>query len=102
MAVETSPITYQWQFNGTNIADATNGTLVLSNLQVSDNGAYACVVSNGAGIVTSHPALVQVLTAPVVVLQPQAQEVGAGVNATFVGAARGPEPLSYQWQKIGA
>src|SRR5262249_38347764 len=40
-------------------------------------------------------------TAPVIATQPVSQTVAAGQSATFVVAANGSTPLSYQWQKNG-
>ncbi len=42
----TRPLFYQWQFNGSDIPNATNATLILSNLQSTDAGSYSLVVSN--------------------------------------------------------
>ncbi|NDJ14852.1 MAG: hypothetical protein EBY17_27290, partial [Acidobacteriia bacterium] len=42
-------LTYQWQFNGTNIPGATTPTLNLSNLAATNAGAYRVVVSSSAG-----------------------------------------------------
>ncbi len=48
-------LTYQWTVNGTNIAGATDTSLSLPNLQVSNSGFYAVVISNtcNGGTVTS-------------------------------------------------
>ena len=56
----TGPFTYQWLFQGTSIAGATNSSLILSNLVRSNQGAYSVVVSNFAGAVTSSPAALRV------------------------------------------
>ncbi|KAF0172455.1 MAG: hypothetical protein FD161_4034 [Limisphaerales bacterium] len=50
------PLFYQWQFNGTNLANATNSTLTLTNLTTANAGAYRVVVTNAVGIVTSPAA----------------------------------------------
>lgn len=50
-----SSLAYQWQTNGVAISGATNQTLVLTNLQVSNAGAYTVVVLNSYGSVTSAP-----------------------------------------------
>jgi len=42
----TRPLFYQWQFNGADIVNATNATLILTNLQLTDAGSYSLVVSN--------------------------------------------------------
>jgi alpha-tubulin suppressor-like RCC1 family protein/GH25 family lysozyme M1 (1,4-beta-N-acetylmuramidase) len=58
------PLTYQWQENGTNLADggdlsgATTASLSISNVQAGDMGNYSVVVSNAYGPVTSSNALV--------------------------------------------
>ncbi|PWU21142.1 MAG: hypothetical protein C5B50_02445 [Verrucomicrobia bacterium] len=47
-ASNTAPLSYQWQFNGSPIANATATALSLTNVQPSDAGGYAVVVSNYA------------------------------------------------------
>ena len=44
---------YQWEFNGTSIAGATNPTLTITDVQASNLGTYTVVVANGTGSVTS-------------------------------------------------
>ena len=53
VAEGTEPLSYQWSFNGTNLAEATDAVLVLTNVQWSDAGAYSVVVTNGAGSANS-------------------------------------------------
>ena len=38
------PLSYQWQFDGTNIDGATNTTLTLNDVQSSQAGNYAVLV----------------------------------------------------------
>ncbi len=52
----SAPLSYQWQFNGTNITGATGATLALSNLAITNAGAYRVVITNSAGSVTSSVA----------------------------------------------
>ena len=56
------PLFYQWQFDGTNLANATNATLALSNLTTNQAGSYSVLVSNSLGSATSSNALLTVLT----------------------------------------
>jgi len=42
-------LSYQWQFNGTNLPGATSQTLSLSNLAATNAGAYRVVVSSTSG-----------------------------------------------------
>ena len=52
-AAGDSPITYQWLFDGANIAGATNCTLTLSGVQTTNAGNYTVTVSNRFGALTS-------------------------------------------------
>ncbi len=55
---------YQWQFNNTNVAGATNSAVVLGNVQASNAGSYRVVLSNTYGAVTSAVALLGVTGVP--------------------------------------
>jgi hypothetical protein len=57
------PITYQWQFNGSNVSGARSSALKLSSVQGRNGGSYSVVVANSYGSVTSPPALLSVETA---------------------------------------
>ena len=96
----TAPLSYQWSWNVSNtLAGATNATLLLTNVQVSQAGNYAVLVSNSAGSVISSNALLTVGTKPSIITQPVRALVIAGCSATFVVEARGTAPLLYQWSK---
>ncbi len=56
------PLTYQWTWNGTNIDGATNSSLILTNIQVADAGAYAVVVRAGDGSTLSSNAVLTVVS----------------------------------------
>ncbi len=66
----SQPLSYQWQLNQTNIsaltnATATNATLVLTNVQLSQSGnLYSVVVANSAGSTNSSNALLTVIPPP--------------------------------------
>jgi GH25 family lysozyme M1 (1,4-beta-N-acetylmuramidase) len=51
---------YQWRFNGTNIANATNPTFTLSNIASNNAGNYTVVVTNSFGSITSGVAVLTV------------------------------------------
>ena len=53
-------LAYQWRFNGVNIANATNASYTINNVQAGNAGNYSVVVSNSAGSVTSNNALLTV------------------------------------------
>ena len=97
MAVGESPLKYRWQFNGSQIAVATNASLVLPRVRTNDIGAYTVVVRNLAGSAMSQPADLRVLIQPAIHAQPQDQTVSPGQTAIFEVAATGFEPLTYRW-----
>jgi uncharacterized repeat protein (TIGR03806 family) len=101
-ATGTTPLTYQWLFNGVNISGATASSYLLNNAQTNNAGAYSVLVTNVAGNVTSANAMLTVNLPPTVLVQPQSQTVNPGSNVTFSVQAAGSSPLSYQWTFKGA
>jgi hypothetical protein len=96
------PLTYQWRRDGVPISGATASTLALSNVQAVNAGLYSVVVGNGAGVVTSSDARLNVLvpsTPPSIVAQPASQTVNAGLGVTF--AASVDRATSFQWFRNG-
>jgi hypothetical protein len=99
VAAGTTPLSYQWRFNATNnLAGATTASLTLTNVQSTNAGSYAVVVTNAYGSVTSAVAALTVNVAPSITTPPTNQTVLAGQNATFTVVAVGTAPLSYQWR----
>jgi uncharacterized repeat protein (TIGR03803 family) len=66
----SAPFTYQWQFNGTNLADglnvfgSTNRVLTLSSITATNGGSYSVAVRNGLGSTNSATAVLTVLFQP--------------------------------------
>lgn len=56
----TSPLSYQWQFNGTPILGATSSTLSLTGLSPTNAGAYSVIITNSVGAATSAVAMLEV------------------------------------------
>src|SRR5262249_11793673 len=62
----TTPLSYQWLFNGTSLSNggqvngATTSRLSLNNVQIGNGGGYSVVVTNVAGAVTSSVAALTV------------------------------------------
>ncbi len=94
------PLNYQWYFNtNTPLGGATNASLALSNLQLTNAGNYSVIVTNLYGADTSAVAqlTVTVPLAPTILAEPQSLTVLPGAGATFNVSANGSTPLSYQW-----
>jgi hypothetical protein len=61
LAVGAFPLSYQWSCNGTNIPDATNTVLVLTNIQPDQVGScYTLTASNVFGMATNGPIILGV------------------------------------------
>ncbi|MEI6393784.1 MAG: Ig-like domain-containing protein [Verrucomicrobiota bacterium] len=80
-ATSTTPLTYQWRKNGADIADAIISCLILNNVQATNAGSYAVVVSNASGSVTSDLAILTVNQPPTVRL------ISPTNNATLIEPA---------------
>jgi hypothetical protein len=100
----TAPLTYQWRFNGTNIAGATSTNFAIVSVQTTNAGGYSCVVTNTAGSTTSSVASLTVILSnapPSISTQPVSQTNVAGTTINFSVVAAGTAPLSYQWRFNG-
>ena len=90
--------TLQWlDQTATPILGATTGTLVLPNVQYSQNGfTYSLVASNTAGIVTNSATLT-VYVPPAISVQPASLVVTGTQSATFLVTASGVPAPAYKW-----
>ncbi|MGQ9649757.1 MAG: immunoglobulin domain-containing protein [Phycisphaerae bacterium] len=102
-----SPLSFQWQKNGTNL---TNGghysgcntfAMTVSSADGSDEAAYRCVITNPYGSATTNAATLALCTITIT-QQPNAQYACPNGSAQFTVAATGQGSLTYQWQKNGA
>jgi hypothetical protein len=99
----TAPLTYQWSFNGTNLANGTNASLNLTGVQSNNVGNYSVSITNAYGSTNSAVAtlIIQAL-APFITAQPGNHFAQPGKNVTFTVGVSGSSPLSYQWTFNGA
>jgi len=103
VAIGTPELSYQWRFNGADLADQTNSSLSLPNVQPTQAGQYSVLVSNTYGAVTSSVATLTVLTyPPTITSQPLDRTAYEGKTATFTVQSSGTQPLRYYWSKDGA
>ena len=108
----TPPLSYQWNFNGTDIPFATGTTLFRSNVQPEQSGIYFMRVTNLYGAAETIRVSLTVTDSPPYLLrhpyvnQPNQSTVTnfvapAGSDVTIRVDARGSLPLFYQWKFNG-
>jgi plastocyanin len=89
----TDPRTFRWLFNGSFIPNATNATLVLSNVQPAQSGSYSVIVSNAFGTATSTAATLLVNASPtIVIISPTADQLLLGESVTIDVEVVDPDP----------
>ena len=96
-----APMSYQWQFNGTNLRWATATNYSLTGVMSTNAGSYTVVVTNFYGSVTSSVAVLVVLTPPTITTAPTNQTVAVGGTVNLGVSTAGDAPLAYQWLKDG-
>ncbi|MEI7936524.1 MAG: Ig-like domain-containing protein [Verrucomicrobiota bacterium] len=101
----TEPLRYQWYFNGGTISKATNTTLVLSNVQLTNAGTYFVRVTNTFGRVTSSNAVLTVIvpdtTKPTnTITAPISGQRWSNSVFTVTGTARDNVQVSSIWYQL--
>jgi hypothetical protein len=91
----------QWQFNGVDLANATNATLELSGVTTQHSGSYRAVVTAGGEVVTTDPSTVRVFDRLTITTPPQPVSLPVNRATGFSVAAVGPLPMTYQWRRNG-
>ncbi len=81
-----SPVTYQWKFNGIDLAGGTSSALTLANIGPLNEGTYAVVVSNAVGSTLSSNAILTVQSPPPIAFEPFADATGSAGTAYSAGA----------------
>jgi hypothetical protein len=61
-ATGASPLAYQWRFNNAPISGATNTSLTLSNVALTNQGNYSAAIANNYGSVASAVAALIVIS----------------------------------------
>lgn len=100
-ATSQTPLLYQWYQNGQRIPNATNATLVITNIQLSNAGTYSVSAINRFGTTETREASLAVLLPPRILAQPQDVQARPGTNVAFTVLADSATPLEYQWMKNG-
>jgi hypothetical protein len=108
VAAGSGTLTYQWQKNGTplanggNVSGASSATLTLSNVQENvDEASYRCVISGGGDPAITSVSATLTVGNPAIVSNPLSQRVPRGATVEFEVEAVGNPPLLYRWRKDG-
>jgi len=107
-ATGTGALSYQWQFNGVNLANgsgisgATTDSLSIKNIAAADAGSYSVIVSDSSSSVSSATATLTISGPPSITTQPKNEVVAVHSSAHFTVEAAGTAPLSYRWKRNGA
>lgn len=98
----TTPLYYQWLKDGTALLTATNSSLTLTNVQVTDSGGYSVALTNWLGSLTSSVATVVVSNyPPTITAQPIGGNYLVSSNFSLTVSVSGTAPFGYQWNTNG-
>ena len=100
-AIGTEPLKYQWSKNDQILTSTIGPTLVLENVQRSDQGGYRVVVINAYGIATSPAADVTVIAPLAISKQPASVSKARGSQVSFAVELTGTGPFTYEWRFNG-
>ncbi len=99
-AASTSPLSYQWLFNGTPIVGAIEPVLTITNVQLANEGVYTVAITDAAGTIFSRGANLYPLISPAIVQNPVSQTVVPGSVVTLsVGVTGSPRPFTFEWRR---
>ncbi len=98
----TTPLAYQWQLNGVNIA-GTNSSMFTTPVTsaTDDQSIFSVVITNPFGSAVSNAVTLTVNTPPTINQEPAPQTVAVGESASFYVITSGTAPLHYQWSRNG-
>lgn len=97
LAGGSGPVVYQWSWNGSPIAEATNAFYAITNVATNLAGIYSVAITNIFGSTNLSAKLNVVYLSQ----QPSSQVVANGGTAAFAILQSEPGILSYQWQLNG-
>ncbi len=101
LAAGQNALKFQWYTNAVSalyaLSGQTNTTVAFAAASNNLAGNYLVVITNALGKATSSPALLTVMSKPVITQAPQNVTVTNGGPATFTSAATGAGALSFQW-----
>lgn len=100
-ATGSPPPAIRWSRNGSPITGATNSTLVLTNVPVTEAGTYTATLTNAVGSTFTLPAVLTVFGAPVITTHPAGASLRGGESVTLQVVATGFPAPTFQWLRGG-
>jgi sugar lactone lactonase YvrE len=94
-------IYYQWYKNGIPIPGATSSSFVVDRATTDHAGSYTVIASDSKTSITSNPAIVTVVPAFRITIQPKNAILSIGQALSLSVNAKGGGSVSYQWYKDG-
>ena len=101
----STPRFFKWRKDGRDLGIPTaSDTLTLTDVQLTDSGAYSVVVTNAGGSITSADASLTVTlpdTPAAISSAPVSTTAAIGFEATFSVTVTGTAPTTYRWSRNG-
>ena len=98
-ATGNGTVRYQWLFNGGVMAGATNGTLVLTNANLGQEGFYQCQLMDDLLTALSNPARLVVRVPPTILVRPVGVTNATGSTLSFTIQCSGSVPMGFEWRQ---
>jgi hypothetical protein len=102
VAESSTPLTYQWRFNGRDIPGATQQSYTVTSPDPGEAGEYSVRVSNAAGVTVTPEARLTVRRPPTVSIFTATPNVVEGRTVAIDGFFDGDLPMRFQWRFNGA
>lgn len=95
----SNPLTYQWYKNYNPILNETSNELILTNLQISDDGSYFCEVQNNGYLIESDIVDLIVIDNLSFSQQPESVSANPNSNVSFSVVVDSSTTVNYKWYK---
>jgi alpha-tubulin suppressor-like RCC1 family protein len=101
LANGTAPLSYQWNFYGTNLPAQTNRQLTFTSVTLANAGPYFVTATNAVGSTNSVVAQLTVNQSLVITQPLTNQVVDAGATVSLIVGATSTGATNYSWQFNG-
>ena len=91
-------VTYQWRFNGTDIPNATDSILIITDFDNTKIGRYSCLLTNPCGV-TRVSSNAELSLHPLTIITAQPQDIKTCENSEISISVTATNAVSYEWFK---